>query len=137
MVLEMRSQENSLLKISDLRVDYKSYWYFYHVLNGISLNLKQGEKVGLIGESGSGKTTLLKSILGILPPQGKIVSGDIIFRGINLTKTNNNILKEIRRKSIGMIFQDPLSALNPVFTIKEQLFEILKWSSEYKKQLNE
>ncbi|MEM0090602.1 MAG: ATP-binding cassette domain-containing protein, partial [Nitrososphaerota archaeon] len=67
----IRSMYENLLTVKDLFVKYKSYWYVYHVLDGVSINVKLGEKVGLIGESGAGKTTLLKSILRVLPPQGK------------------------------------------------------------------
>jgi peptide/nickel transport system ATP-binding protein len=117
-----------LLNIQNLFVNYYSYWYTYRVINGVSLSINAGEKIGLIGESGSGKTTLLKSILRILPPQGKIILGDIFFKEKNILKMKNDELNIIRRKHIGMIFQDPLSALNPVFKIKDQILEILKYS---------
>jgi len=126
----MHLLESNLLEINDLKVNYKSYWYTYYVLNGINFHINKGEKVGLIGESGSGKTTFLKSILRILPPQGRIISGKILYQGIDLLSIKDEEMNKIRRKSIGMIFQDPLSALNPVFKIKDQLFEILKWSLE-------
>ncbi len=116
---------NSLLEVRDLYVNYRSYWYVYKVLNGVSLSVRKGEKVGILGESGAGKTTLLKSIINILPPSGKIVNGDILYKGKSLIK-DKKYLNEIRRRSIGMIFQDPLAALNPVFTIKEHMLDILK-----------
>jgi ABC-type dipeptide/oligopeptide/nickel transport system, ATPase component len=68
-------ENNLLLEVENLYVSYRRYWYTLHVLNGVSMSLRRGERVGLIGESGSGKTTLLKSILRILPPNGKIVGG--------------------------------------------------------------
>jgi peptide/nickel transport system ATP-binding protein len=117
-----------LLKVRNLFVNYKSYWYTYHVLNGVTLSITSGEKIGLIGESGSGKTTLLKSILKILPPQGKIVAGDIFYKEKNIIKMKKEELDHIRRNYVGMIFQDPLAALNPVFKIKDQIIEILKHS---------
>jgi peptide/nickel transport system ATP-binding protein len=118
----------SLLEVRNLHVNYRSYWYTYHVLNDVSLRVSQGEKVGLIGESGSGKTTLLKSVLQILPPQGKIVSGEVLWKGTNLLKASKNYLDGIRRKEVGMIFQDPLGALNPVFKIKDQILDVLRHS---------
>jgi len=130
------SEASTLLKVEDLYVKYRSYWYTYHVLDGVSIRIKPGEKVGLIGESGAGKTTLLKSILRILPPQGRITKGKILYKDINLLRCSKGTLLEIRRKKVGMIFQDPLAALNPVFTIKEQMVDILKYiykGSNYKK----
>lgn len=122
--------DGALLTVKNLCVNYKSYWYVYHVLDGVSIDVKLGEKVGLIGESGAGKTTLLKSILRVLPPQGKITSGEILYRGIDLLKCDARQLLEIRRRKIGMIFQDPLAALNPLFKVKEQMLDILKYTYE-------
>ncbi len=121
---------NRLLTVKNLYVKYKSYWYIYHVLNDISINVGLGEKIGIIGESGAGKTTLLKSILQVLPINGKITSGEIFYRDVNLLKCSKQILLEIRRKRVGMIFQDPLAALNPVFTIKDHLLEVLRYANE-------
>jgi len=119
------SEIETLLEVKDLYVNYKSYWYIYKVLNGVSLKISKGEKIGILGESGAGKTTLLKSILGILPPQGRIVKGDILYKGRSLIH-DKKYLNEVRRSSIGMIFQDPLASLNPVFTVKEHLLDVLK-----------
>ncbi len=118
----------NLLEVRNLRVNYRSYWYTYHVLNDVSLQVSQGDKVGLIGESGSGKTTLLKSILQILPPQGRIVSGEVLWKGTDLLKVSKDYVTNVRRKEVGMIFQDPLGALNPVFKVKEQFLDILRHS---------
>lgn len=119
----------TLLRINDLRVNYYSYWYEYKVLNGINAEILKGEKIGVIGESGAGKTTLLKSVLRILPPQGKVITGNIIYKGsINMLKASEEEINRIRRSEIGMIFQDPTAALNPVFTIQEQLLDIIKYS---------
>lgn len=126
----MYDNSQNLLRVKDLFVKYRSYWYVYHVLDGVSINIRLGEKVGLIGESGAGKTTLLKSILRVLPPQGKITSGEIFYRDVNLLKCSKQQLLEIRRRKVGMIFQDPLAALNPVFKIKEQMLDILKYAHE-------
>ncbi|MEL9999787.1 MAG: ABC transporter ATP-binding protein [Desulfurococcaceae archaeon] len=130
-------ESSTLLKVEDMHVKYKSYWYVYHVLDGVSIYVRPGEKVGLIGESGAGKTTLLKSILKILPPQGRITSGRVLYKGVDLLRCASDYLLEIRRKKVGMIFQDPLAALNPVFTVKEQMLDILKYvysGSDYTKK---
>jgi peptide/nickel transport system ATP-binding protein len=82
----MSLRENSLLlEVENLYVRYRKYWYTLHVLNGVSMSLRRGERVGLIGESGSGKTTLLKSILRILPPNGEMVGGRINYNGREIT----------------------------------------------------
>jgi len=128
-------EENILLKVEDLYVKYRSYWYIYHVLDGVSIRVKPGEKVGLIGESGAGKTTLLKSILRILPPQGRITGGRVLYKNVDLLRCGKDYLLDVRRRRVGMIFQDPLAALNPVFSIKEQMLDVLKYvysGSNYK-----
>jgi len=120
-----------ILKINNLYVNYHSYWYIYKVLDNVSIQLTKGEKIGVIGESGAGKTTLLKSILRILPPQGRIINGSIIYKGsIDLLKISETEINKIRRSEIEMIFQDPTAALNPVFTIGEQILDIIKYSYE-------
>ncbi|MCF8884548.1 MAG: ABC transporter ATP-binding protein [Aigarchaeota archaeon] len=116
-----------LLKIDNLYVNYRSYWYTLKVLNGVWLKVERGERVGIIGESGSGKTTLLKTILRILPQNGIISKGEIIYEGRNILKLSDGELAKIRRREIGMIFQDPMAALNPVFKIRDQLYDILKY----------
>jgi peptide/nickel transport system ATP-binding protein len=124
----MSSQENSqLLNVEDLNVSYKRYWYSLKVLNGVCMNLRKGQRIGIIGESGSGKTTLLKSILRILPPNGKIVSGKIVYDGKDITNFSEKELSRIRRREIGIIFQDPMAALNPVFKVRDQLYDILRY----------
>jgi peptide/nickel transport system ATP-binding protein len=124
----MSLRENSLLlEVENLYVRYRKYWYTLHVLNGVSMSLRRGERVGLIGESGSGKTTLLKSILRILPPNGEIVGGRINYNGREITSLSEKELSHIRRREIGMIFQDPMAALNPVFKVKDQLYDILRY----------
>lgn len=116
-----------LLEVNDLYVDYKSYWYIFKVLNGVWLKVDKGERVGIIGESGSGKTTLLKSILRILPQNGIITRGEIRYDGRSILKLSGHELTKIRRREVGIIFQDPMAALNPVFKIKDQLYDILKY----------
>jgi peptide/nickel transport system ATP-binding protein len=116
-----------LLDIHDLHVHYKSYWYVHKVLNGVWLRMAEGERVGIIGETGSGKTTLLKSILRILPQNAIIPRGEIKFKDIDVLKAGEAELSIVRRREIGMIFQDPMAALNPVFKIKDQLYDIIKY----------
>jgi len=114
-----------LLEIRGLHVSYTVYGIRYHVLNGISLSVRKGEKVGVIGESGCGKTTTLKSVLKILPENARIEGGDVLFGGKSVLKMNSAELRKLRRTKVSMIFQDPTAALNPVFRIGEQLFDIV------------
>ncbi|MCX7795980.1 MAG: ABC transporter ATP-binding protein [bacterium] len=118
----------SLLRVEDLNVRYKSYRGELKVLDDVSFEVKVREKVGLIGESGCGKTTLLKSILRILPPNSIIYKGKIFFKNIEIIKANKNEIFKIRRENIGMIFQDPMSTLNPFFKVKDQLYDALRYS---------
>jgi len=117
-----------LLDIRDLHVGYKTYRGILKVLNGVYLTVREGEKVGLIGESGCGKTTTMKSILRILPTNAVLEGGEIYLRGKDILKMNRNDLTEVRRKHITMIFQDPTAALNPVFKIETQLSDVIKYS---------
>ncbi len=116
-----------LLRIDDLHVHYKSYWYVNQVLNGVWLRMDEGERIGIVGETGSGKTTLLKTILRILPQNSSIPRGTIKYREIDILKASEAELSKVRRSEIGMIFQDPMAALNPVFKIKDQLYDVIKY----------
>ncbi|PNV79760.1 MAG: peptide ABC transporter ATP-binding protein [Fervidicoccus sp.] len=115
-----------LLQINGLHVAYKVYGTRHHVLNGISISVEKGEKVGIIGESGCGKTTTLKSVLRILPSNALIEGGEILYDSKNVLKMDGNELRKLRRTKVSMIFQDPTAALNPVFKIGEQLFDIIR-----------
>lgn len=98
-----------------------------HALNGVSLELMQGETLGLVGETGAGKTTMAKCIMGILPKRtGKIRSGEITFEEKNLLKCSEKELQSIRGAQIAMIFQDPMTSLNPVLTVGEQIAEAVE-----------
>ena len=117
----------SFLSIDNLKVDYVTDDGIVHALNGVSLELVQGETLGLIGETGAGKTTMAKCIMGILPKRtGKIRSGEITFEEKNLLKCSEKELQSIRGAQIAMIFQDPMTSLNPVLTVGEQIAEAVE-----------
>jgi peptide/nickel transport system ATP-binding protein len=122
-----------LLIIKDLHVRYRIYAGMLNVLNGVELAISEGEKVSLVGETGCGKTTTIKSILQVLPkPTAEITSGEIIYRGKDILKMRPREIQALRRGEISAIFQDPLSALNPVFTVGYQLEDILRQLSRGK-----
>ena len=117
----------SFLSIDNLKVDYVTDDGIVHALNGVSLELVQRETLGLVGETGAGKTTMAKCIMGILPKRtGKIRSGEITFEEKNLLKCSEKELQSIRGAQIAMIFQDPMTSLNPVLTVGEQIAEAVE-----------
>ena len=123
-----------LLNIQDLRVHFDVYGGTLKVLDGVNFVVHGGEKVGLVGETGCGKTTTMKAILRILPmPPARIPSGEIYFKGEDVLKMGQNALRKVRSEGISMIFQDPTAALNPVFTVGQQLGAVIKYSMEGKR----
>ena len=120
-----------LLEIKDLKVWYKTYRGYAQVVDGINLIVNRGEKIGLVGESGCGKTTSMKMILRLLSPtQALAPQGEILFDGADIRKMDKKQLLEIRRKHISMISQEPMAALNPVYTIYQQMYDIAYYSGQ-------
>ncbi len=118
---------DKILEIKNLRIHYTSDGELVEAVNGVSLGLDRGETLGLVGETGAGKTTLAKGILGIIPsPPGKVVEGEVFFEGENLIGKSNSQMYKIRGKKISMIFQDPMTALNPVIPIGDQISEVVR-----------
>ena len=115
---------NKLLSIKNLELSFKMYEGTLNVLKKINLELEKGEKVALVGESGSGKSVTTKLILGLLNQKNVIKNGNIIFKDRELINLSQREFKKIRGNNISIIFQDPIAALNPVFKIKEQFFEV-------------
>ncbi|MEG0021184.1 MAG: ABC transporter ATP-binding protein, partial [Oscillospiraceae bacterium] len=124
-----------VLNIENLSIGYKTYRGTAHVVDGINLYVNKGEKVGLVGESGCGKTTTMKTILRVIDPSIVEIGSDskIDFYGKNILEMNKTELMELRRNGVSMISQSPMSALNPVFTIGQQLTDIIKYSGQYPK----
>lgn len=116
------------MDVKDLSVGFKTYMGKLKVLNGVDFNVNEGEKVGIIGESGCGKTTTMKSILRILATNAVVEGGDIRFRGYQMLSLDKKKLNDVRRKNLTMIFQDPTSALNPVFKVSSILGDVIKAS---------
>ena len=116
-----------LLEVRDLTVKYVTQLETVHAVNGISFSLNRGETLGLVGETGAGKTTTALSILRLLPERtGKITAGQLVFDGENLLEKSEDAMRNIRGEKIAMIFQDPMTSLNPVITVGEQIAEALE-----------
>lgn len=122
---------DSILEIKDLHVDIASPRGTVHAVRGVSFSVMTGEFLGIVGESGCGKSTLLRAILGLLPLQAQIASGDILFRGKSCVGLGANRLQRLRGRSIGMVFQEPLTALNPVMRVGDQIAEAPQWELGY------
>ena len=123
--------EMPFLSLKDLKVEYKSDGQIVHAVNDVSLQLERGKTLGLVGETGAGKTTIAKSILRILPDVGShIANGEIYLEGENLLKLSENDMRKIRGNKVSMIFQDPMTALNPVLRVGDQIAEVVSLHSD-------
>ncbi|NGO72317.1 ABC transporter ATP-binding protein, partial [Streptomyces boncukensis] len=114
-----------LLRVEDLRVDIAGRDRTVHALDGVSLELAPGEALGLVGESGCGKTMTALAVLGLLPGGGRVTSGRILLDGTDLAAAPPPVLRGVRGDTVGMVFQDPLTSLNPTMTIGAQVAEPL------------
>ena len=111
-----------ILGIKDLSVVYQTDMEVVHAVNGISLSMEQGETLGLVGETGAGKTTTALAVMGLLPERtARVTEGRIVFDGMDLLSLSERELQRIRGDRISMIFQDPMTALNPVLTVGDQI----------------
>ena len=117
-------KEDTILKVKGLKT------YFYDrkgkvpAVDGVDFIVRKGETLGIVGESGCGKSVTSMSILKLLPPEGKVVEGEILFKGRDLTKCSSSEMEKIRGKEIAMIFQEPMTSLNPVYTVGQQILKL-------------
>ncbi len=112
-----------LLSVKNLRVELATHREVVHAVEDVSFDLGAGQTLGIVGESGCGKSMLLRAILGLLPRGGRVTGGQVIFQGTDLLSLNNQQRRDVRGRSIGMIFQEPMTALNPVMHVGDQIAE--------------
>ena len=116
-----------LLDIKNLNIVYSTTDGVVRALNDANLQIRRGEALGLVGETGAGKTTLARGIMRLIPhPPGEIVSGEIIYEGHDLLRLTEKEMRQMRGRQISMIFQDPMTSLNPVMTVGEQILEVIR-----------
>ncbi len=124
-----------LIEIKDLAIHYETDDGVVKALNSVSLSLVKGRTLGVVGETGAGKTTLGKGVLRLIPsPPGRIVSGSVLFEGQDLLKLSEAEMRKIRGRSISMIFQDPMTSLNPVMTVGDQIMEVIQAHKNLRRQ---
>jgi peptide/nickel transport system ATP-binding protein len=117
---------NNILKIEDLKIRYVTEEGIVEAVNGIDILIEKGRTLGLVGETGAGKTTTALSILKLIPhPPGEVISGNIMLDGVDIMNTNEEKMEKIRGEVVSMIFQDPMTALNPVITVGDQISEAI------------
>src|SRR3972149_10103582 len=117
----------ALLSVDGLVVRFRTPGGTIHAVNGVSFDLDEGETLGIVGESGCGKSVTNLAIMRLLPkPAGRIEGGQVLFDGLDLLAIPESEVRELRGKEIAMIFQDPMTSLNPVLTIEEQLVETIR-----------
>ncbi len=118
---------NLILQIKDLEIEFHTHDGVIHAVNNVHLNVNKKETLGIVGESGCGKSVATQSILQLTPiPPGKIVNGKILYKGQDLIKASEEEINKIRGREIAMIFQEPMTSLNPVFTVENQIAETIK-----------
>lgn len=124
---------SAVLEVRDLHVEFRTKRGVGRAVNGATFSLRAGETLGLVGESGSGKTITALSIIGLHPqPAARITGGSIFFKGTDLTRLSARALRKYRGRRIGLIPQDPMTSLNPVFSIAEQMLETLRMHLPHK-----
>src|SRR4051812_17885885 len=124
---QRRGSDDRLLSVENLVVRFRTHEGAVHAVNGVSFELDRGEALGLVGESGCGKSVTNLAIMRLLPkPAGRIEGGRVLFDGLDLVTLSEADMRDLRGKEIAMIFQDPMTSLNPVLTIEEQMVETIQ-----------
>ena len=121
----MTTENPNILEIKNLKVSFHTYAGDVKALDGIELSVRKGELLGLVGESGCGKSVTTQAVAGLLPPNGEILSGEVLLDGTNLLAIGKDEMRRVRLKDIAIVFQDPMTYLNPVLTVGSQISEIM------------
>ena len=124
-----------ILEVENLKMFYQSKTETVRAVNDVTFSIREGETFGLVGESGCGKSATCRTLLRLMPEPGKVVGGSIRYKGEDILALSEKQMRAIRGSEIGMIFQDPMTALNPVLKIKTQMFEALKGQGLDKKRM--
>ncbi len=132
-----KENKEVILSVKDLKINFSTDHGYVQAVRGISFDLYKGETLCIVGESGSGKSATSKSIMGILSANGRVIDGSIMYEGEDLTKVSEDEFHRIRGHKIGMIFQDPLSSLNPIVRIGKQITEAMLINSSHLKRMYE
>lgn len=127
----------TLLEVKDLSMFYLTKSSCVRAVNEVSFTVREGETFGLVGESGCGKSTAVRSLIRLLPEAGKIVSGTITYKGQDVTAMSEREVRRLRGREIGMIFQDPMTSLNPVTKVSKQFYESLKAEGLSRREMRE
>ena len=123
-----------ILSVRDLRVSFETRRGIVKAVNGLSFDLNRGETLGIVGESGSGKSVSMNAVMGLLRDQNVKVSGEVIFKGANLLTKSDEEMQSIRGKEIAMVFQDPMTALTPVYTVGWHIVEQIRLHTKISKE---
>ena len=125
---------DEFLQVKDLVVEYTSEGDLVHAVNGVSFSVRRGRSLGLVGETGAGKTSIAKAIIGVLPDiSARVTAGEIFLDGKDLLKAGEKEMRKVRGRRISMIFQDPMTALNPTMRIGNQIAEVIKLHNDVSK----
>ena len=128
MEMNHSNQENRVVDVRDLFISFRTFKGYTKVLNGVNLHVCQKEKIAIVGETGCGKTTTVNAIAHILAKQARIDRGELFFEGKDSLRMGEKEIKKLRASGISVIFQDPIASLNPVFTIGDQMAEVIRYS---------
>jgi len=120
-------ENKKLLEVKNLVVEYKTDTELVKAVNGVNLSLNVNEALGIVGETGAGKTTTCRAIIGLIQtPPGRVMDGEIYFEGENLLKKKERDMRKVRGNDITMVFQDPMTSLNPSMTVGDQIMEVIR-----------
>lgn len=126
--MDNNTKKSLVVDVKDLHISFKTFKGYSRVLNGVNLQVHKKERIAIVGETGCGKTTTVSAIAQILAKQARIDNGQIFFNGKSVLDMSNKELKKMRENGISIIFQDPIASLNPVFTIGNQMREVIRYS---------